>query len=236
MSLAPTVLVCVSGFRDTALLRGCVRSANALGWPVLYADGAYRTFLDRPDSDPWVTSSDELREATEGSDVAFMPALQKQPWPDEPTKLNAILNHVSAHYDIFYRPTWLVFLDCDERLEWVNPREEVTGFLYALLSMPEIKWATIKTYQPKSGVISSVARFFKFDEHIRENLAFSSIPPFPLLWDGAALCAPCESSYTGLRTNCVNIPYSLLRIRHECGRQTAERKAQLARYRAIIRV
>ena len=105
-------IVCVSGYRDEALLADCAASIRALGWPIAYADGAYPLFLRR--GEPWSSDRSATFAALGGPPALWMDAPRDAPWPSEAAKKAALLAAVDGSP---IDGGWTLWLDCDERLE-----------------------------------------------------------------------------------------------------------------------
>lgn len=137
------VAVCISGWLDTELLRGCVESVAEFGWPVTYADGAYRLFLG-PDDKPTPTDEAELEDALESVDWCTLSApLPLGVWESEAKKKTELARVAMAQWP---DAEWLLFLDTDERIE-------APSGLAALESawpdrFPDQMWASLNIYRP----------------------------------------------------------------------------------------
>lgn len=195
------ILVCISGWRDGYnVLRPCLESAVALGFPVLLLDGAYSTYAPRG---PWATPETELSEAIAGlPNVTVTRAMSSRPWLDEAEKrTQLVLAGVAMGAD------WLLTLDADERLEGEPGALEA----YLREDPRPLRWAMLELYQP--GV-----KGYPIPRLVRAHDELTFRPPLDYqLWCGQTRIAYLDGEHVPeeLQDALTEIPASVIRIRHD---------------------
>jgi len=228
VTMNESTLVCVSGFNDGAqMLRECVQSANALGFHVLYMDGAYPLFLDDPDEDVW-TSDEALQKAL--VDLHVDEGDHEFRWTSEADKKNEVLRQAETLRTPsggWYK--WALFLDVDERLEGTyynfTPEDH-----YKLGDPTELWWINMYRYDVH---LPHNPQGFPMPRMLRLHPSLHFKPPRDYdvyreekqiaFMDGATIPSYCEGHYALLDPG-------ILRIRHERNKRTDERRNKAGRY------
>lgn len=197
--------VCVSGWRDEELLPDLVASVKAFGWPIAYVDGAYRLYLDK--GEDWHGDVDAARKAL-GSWAAFVDAPGDGPWPSEAAKKQALMREVLTRRGA----GWVLWLDADERLESDAHAVDVWPWLLdgdaALLRI----WNPSYPHAPEGFTLPRLI-------NLQAGVEFRPPRDFDLYRGGQRIAWPEMSKEDGA----VEVPWSVLRIRHEHRLRSLER-------------
>lgn len=209
------VVCCLSGWRDAGLARVAAASARLLGWPVAYADGAYRLYSETE----WATPAADLAELASEVDV-MVPAPAAGPWASEAAKKTVLLRAAEAMLG-----TWALFLDADERLEAPDWRA-LTAWLWE--NLPGLEWVDINLYRPDGrdagGPLPRLVM-------LSPDLEFRPPRDFEL-WRGGRRVAYLDGERVPAEQAGAHamVPPRLLRIRHDRHLRPVERTEMSARY------
>jgi hypothetical protein len=211
------LVVCISGYDDTDVLRGCLQSYAHTGWGTIYVDGSFELFHEEGN---WASPPSRLKCALDGFGVLVVPAPAHAPWPDEASKRTAALDYACGLREV--GQVWALFLDTDERLE-VDGVDALVGFLE--VSDPEALWGSVNIYRPEHSHHPNghgLPRLLR----LVDGMEFRPPRDFDVWYQGGFLVSP---NVGGVGAH-VEVPRELLRIRHDRHERPAARKAQMGRY------
>lgn len=223
--MAPRILVCISGWNDADLLRGCLASVAEQGWPVLYVDGAYRTYCRNR---PWWTDEAALFGAfdliPDGGATIILADRGQGPWESEAAKKTAMMRHAESIALDAHRADWLLVLDTDERVECER------GALDAWLAEQagDAAWAYLNIYRlDRPGLRTG----YRVPRLLRAARGLEFRPPhdFHVYREGERI-ALLEGESSALKWGAVDVPVPVARIRHERHLRPAERLAMSGSY------
>ena len=226
------VVACVSGWRDTALLRGCLESVAIAGWPAIYLDGAYETFLPGATPEQWTTPHEDLDSAVDGLlGVVCIRARRDRMWVNEAEKKSILVDYawwLHGRLDA----EWALFLDTDERVEVRSP-----SVLNDWLSKQRhLLWCDVNIWRPEHNNDPGgfpIPRLLR----LRSDLEFRSPRDFDVFCAGERIAyLDGEKVPVSLSRRHESVPLDLLRIRHDRHERSSDRIAQNGEYQRRRRI
>lgn len=224
-SVTPAAVVAISGWDDADLLGGCLASVSAQGWPVVYLDGAYRTYAPRGE---WRTPDAALAPLrVRWPFVAWYAAPQSGPWETEAEKRTAVLG-LAVLQARARGIGWVLCLDTDERV--VGPPGALQRWLDAEDGRESLWWAMVNLYsEDRPGLRAGylLPRLIR----VADGLAFHPPRDFELYRGGVRMAYLEGEVPSGADAGrWAAVPRNALRIRHDRAQRPARRLAQSGSY------